>query len=193
LDGSLWGWGSNGHGQIGDGTTTDSLIPIRIGVDNDWVSVSTSGVAVMAIRADGTLWGWGRNYRGQLGDGTITNRHSPTWIGNGWTSVSAGSSHTVAIRTDGSLWAWGWNFEGRTGLGPSATDTTLAPMQIGESTNWVSVSAGSSHTVAIRADGSLWVWGGNAHGQLGIGVTGQVTSRNTPVRIGMDNDWLLIP
>ena len=185
-DGSLWAWGSNLFGELGDNTTTDRRTPVRIGTDNNWTSVSAAANYTIAIRTDGSLWAWGYNGFGHLGDNTTTNRHAPVRIGseNNWTSVSAGGNRTFAIRADGSLWAWGSNWSGE--LGDGTTTERHAPVRIGSDNNWDSVSAGPHHTIAIRTDGSLWAWGWNGNGRLGDGTT---TNRHTPVQIGTDNNW----
>jgi len=184
-DGTLWAWGNNATGELGDGTTIERSRPVQIGTDANWAYVSAGRGHTVAIRRDGSLWAWGVNVTGQLGDGTTQNRPTPVRIGadTNWISVSAGQWHTVAIRRDGSLWAWGGNY-GR--LGDGAREHRLAPVRIGADTNWASVSAASDHTAAIRRDGTLWAWGHNDHGQLGDGTT---ESRLTPVRIGADTNW----
>jgi alpha-tubulin suppressor-like RCC1 family protein len=108
-DGTLWGWGYNGSGQLGDGTTTNRTSPTQIGSATNWSSVAAGDYHTIGIMSDGTLWGWGYNLYGQLGDGTTTDRTSPTQIASStnWSRVRAGEFHTVGIKSDDTLWAWG--------------------------------------------------------------------------------------
>ena len=190
-DGSLWAWGNNANGQLGDGTTISKFEPVQIGTESNWSMVSAGGDYSMAIKTDGTLWAWGNRARGQLGDGSTTGRMTePHQIGTDtdWVSISVGSSHTMAIKADSSLWAWGDNDQGRLGDSTSAHRST--PTQIGDDTNWGMVSAGSQHTTALKTDGTLWAWGFNSYGQLGGATTG--TSSYIPLQIGTDTDWTAI-
>jgi alpha-tubulin suppressor-like RCC1 family protein len=176
-NGTLWAWGDNSVGQLGDGTTGNNTTPQQIGTDTDWQSISTSGAHTVALKSNGTLWTWGRNAYGQLGDGTNTNRTVPTQIGsdNNWSTIIGGREHTVALKNDGSLWAWGNNSYGQ--LGDATNTNRTIPTQIGSDNNWSIISGGAYYTVAIKSDGSFWSWGKNDYGQLGNGST---TGRNYP-------------
>jgi alpha-tubulin suppressor-like RCC1 family protein len=150
-DGTLWAWGDNGHGQLGDGTTTNRWAPVQVGTDTHWATVATGDSHTVAVKTDGTLWAWGFNGSGQLGDGTsATERHSPLRVGtdNHWASASGGNGHTAAVKTDGTLWAWGNNADGQ--LGDGTTTIRLTPVRVGTDTGWTAVSAGRSHTLGLQ-------------------------------------------
>jgi alpha-tubulin suppressor-like RCC1 family protein len=185
-NGTLWAWGYNGNGQLGDGTKVEKTAPVQIGVDSNWKTVSAGSNSSLAIKTDGTLWAWGDNLFGQLGDGTYANvRLVPTRIGtdSNWKLISEGSEFSLAIKTDGTLWAWGDNTFGQ--LGNQAI-FAITPRQVGVGSNWAAISAGDFHTVAIKTDGTLWAWGFNSYGQLGDATT---TSKPTPTKIGSDTNW----
>ena len=182
-DGTLWTWGNNNQGQLGDGTNASKHYPVKIGNDT-WIAVSAGEFYTVAIKENGTLWAWGYNSSGQLGDGTNTNRNVPTQENNmigDWTAVSAGLAHTVAVRDNGTLWAWGSNNRGQLGIGSSGAGTDKnIPTRVGTEANWVAASAGEAHTAAIKEGGTLWTWGYNYYGQLGDGF---LTDRNSPVQV----------
>jgi|GEM_PF-4967716 len=187
VDGYLWTWGYNWHGQLGDGTTITSAVPIQIGEAAKWKSVAVSYGHTIAIKYDGSLWGWGYNFFGEIGDGTTENRMKPTQIGDDtdWVRVFAGVSHSLAIKADGSLWAWGRNTQGRLGNGTS--DDQLTPTRITMYTDWVYILPSAMHTLALRSDGGLWFWGSNRN----IAPQGSLSRiYDIPIQIGTYKDLM---
>ena len=190
-DGTLWAWGDNHTGKLGDGTTVDKYIPTQIGTSTDWQIISAGTEHTLAIKTDGTLWAWGDNYYGNLGNGTTNPSPalSPIQIGtdNNWKSVSAGNAFSVGIKSDGTLWTWGYNINGQ--LGDATNIDKHAPTQTGTGANWKSVSAGDNHCIAVKTDGTLWGWGYNAYGQIGDNTN---VDKNVPVQDGNYTDWQTI-
>ena len=185
-DGTLWSWGQNPVGELGNGSTTSSWVPTQVGTDNDWSSVAAGTNHSLAVKTDGSLWSWGFNVWGQLGDGTTTSHDEPARVGSDTDWVSAvASQSTLALKSDGSLWGWGRNDFGQ--LGDGTTTHRSTPVRIGGDATWRSVGSGAVHSVGVRADGTLWAWGANHQGQLGIGTSNAGTS--SPVRVGTGTDW----
>jgi alpha-tubulin suppressor-like RCC1 family protein len=158
-DGTLWGWGDNWAGQLGDGTTTVRSSPVQI-AGTTWKVVSCGNRFTAAIKTDGTLWMWGYNGNGDLGDGTTTSRSSPVQTiaaGTNWKIIKSGMSSTMAIKTDGTLWGWGYNgseyapFGGQIGDG-TRVDKSSPVQTIAGGTNWKTIAAGNRSTLAIRDD-----------------------------------------
>ena len=165
-DHTLWAWGSNLFGCLGDGTGQDKNVPTQIGSDTNWALISSSGTHTVAIKTDGTLWTWGDNQYGQLGDGTsgylsngLTNRKLvPEQIGTDidWTDVTAGGECTLAIKKDGSLWAWGADINGQLGDGNYGDQYDKnVPTRVGTGNDWVHIAAYYC-VLAIKKDGTLW-------------------------------------
>uniref|UniRef100_UPI003FA75F2E RCC1 domain-containing protein n=1 Tax=Rhabdothermincola sp. TaxID=2820405 RepID=UPI003FA75F2E len=123
--------------------------------------------------------------------GDTTYRYTPQQVGTGtdWVTVAAGSGHSLAVKRDGTLWSWGYNFSGELGLGDTTDRNT--PQQVGTGSDWASVAAGSysEHSLAIKTDGTLWAWGHNGDGQLGLGDT---TFRYTPQQVGTGTNWVRV-
>ena len=169
-DGLLWTWGSNQYCQLGDGTTTNRSTPVQ--VLSDVTQVAMGWYHSAAIRSDGSLWMWGNNASGQLGDGTTTNRSTPVKVMDDVVQISLGQHHSAAITSDGSLWVWGYNGYGQ--LGDGTYENHLTPMKVLDGVEdgaVVQVALGDMHSAAIKADGTLWMWGYNGYGQLGNGTT----------------------
>jgi alpha-tubulin suppressor-like RCC1 family protein len=188
-NGTLWSWGSNDSGQIGDNTQNNFRSTPRqeITSSTNWKQVSTAFYHTAAIKTDGTLWCWGANSYGQIGDNTIAVRSTPRQeitSSTNWKQVSASTYHTAALKTDGTLWCWGRNSFGQ--LGDNTLASRSTPRQeITSSTNWKQVSAGGYNTTGIKTNGTLWVWGQNSYGQIGDNTTGVsagdgTNSRSTP-------------
>jgi alpha-tubulin suppressor-like RCC1 family protein/fibronectin type 3 domain-containing protein len=179
-DGTVWAWGNNSYGALGDGTTSARPSPVQASGLTGVVSVLVGEYSSFALRNDGTLWAWGGNGSGQLGDGTTTQRSSPVQVSGltGVVSVVAGRYHAYALKNDGTLWAWGYNYYGQ--LGDGTTTQRSSPVQVSGLTGVASVVAGEYHAYALKNDGTLWAWGGNGSGQLGDGTT---TQRSSPVQV----------
>jgi alpha-tubulin suppressor-like RCC1 family protein len=178
-DGVLFGFGSNGVGQLGDGSNLEGRNPIQIGVDTDWAEVTVRGNQTVARKTNNKLFAWGHNAEGQLGDGTFANKDLPAPVDdNAWKAISSGDGHTVALKDDGTLWAWGGNADGQCGGGAAELGINKnRPFSVGGGTGFVAVDAGEAHTVAMRANGAIVAFGGNTLGQLCNGTT---TAKDTP-------------
>jgi len=196
-DGTVAAWGDNSYGQLGVNGIGQAYVPVAVSRDPGVSALSgktVAGIAAgsyhsLALCADGTVVAWGQNSFGQLGDNTTTNRFAPVAVntvsglsalaGETVVSVAAGSSHSLALCADGTVAAWGLNNSAQ--LGDYTTTTRFAPVAVytspgssalaGETV--VSVAAGSLHSLALCADGTVAAWGDNSYGQLGVNGTGQ--------------------
>ena len=173
-DGTLWAWGNNNYGGLGDNSRTRRSSPTQI-PGTTWSKVSSAAYATFATKTDGTLWSWGYNIYGQLGQNDMgspsnpsNSRSSPTQIpGTTWNDVSSGNYFGMATKTDGTLWIWGLGSDGRLGQnaagGPASRSS---PVQI-PGTTWASIAGEREAVIATKTDGTLWTWGNNDWGQLG--------------------------
>lgn len=175
--GNIWAWGSNNKGQLGNGSTTNSNVPIQITTGKRYTKVFAGYENSMAIDSSNNLWAWGRNDYGQLGNNSTTNISSPTQIKSGIKEVALGQSHTLAIDTSNNMWAWGRNNVYQLGNGETTDSTTPIKIKSGMK----AVSAGWLHSIALDTSGNLYSWGDNTYGSLGNGtVGGSTTDHHVP-------------
>lgn len=186
-DGSLWACGRNNNGQLGiSNNTTPINVPTKVGADVNWNQISCGSLHTIGIKLDGTIWAWGSNSWGELGfSGLSTNR--PTQIGSdvNWRQVSCGENYSLAIKNDGTLWSWGRNNNGTLGLGVGIGSTNM-PTKVGNSSNWKKVYAYKLNCFGLKSDGTLWAWGQNNDGILGLGDS---NIKYTPNIIGSITNW----
>lgn len=186
--GELWCWGNQLYGRVGNGVNTNAVVArVRLAPNNNWQMVSVGRDHAAGI-SGGELYTWGRNNNGELGQGDTTTRTTPTRVqsSSNWTWVSCGAIHTLGI-SGGALYAWGNNGSGR--LGDGTTTTRNSPTRIGSGTDWVKVSAGSAFSLGLTGStggGSLFGWGVNSSGQLGIN---NFNAQTTPQLIGSHGTW----
>jgi len=192
-DGTLWTWGLNTDGQLGDNSITHRSSPVQtVAGGTNWKQVASGRYHTACIKTDGTLWLWGRNTNGQLGDNSVTHRSSPVQTvagGTNWKLVSCGGYHTASIKTDGTLWLWGRNTNGQ--LGDNSVIRKSSPVQtVAGGTNWKLVSCGGYHTASIKTDGTLWLWGLNTYGELGDNA---IVNKSSPVQtVAGGTNWKLV-
>ncbi len=181
-------WGDNEVGQIGDGTTTNRLVPTPVsGLETGVTAIAVGGWHTCALTAAGGVVCWGLNAQGEIGDGTTTDRWTPTpvsGLGSGVAAVTAGNLHTCALTTGGGVACWGYNFDGQLGDGTTLDRYTPVPVT-GLAAGVTAVEAGYYHTCAINAAGGALCWGYNEMGQLGDGTSNDAFTP-TPVT-GLDS------
>ena len=184
-DGTVWTWGTNGNGNLGDGTTTSRSTPGQVSGLTDVTAISAGYFHALARKSNGTVWAWGDNASGQCGDGGSTDRLTPVQMTGitGATAVAAGQNHSLVLKSDGTVWACGLNTDGQVGDGTTTTRRT--PVQVSGLTGITAIAAGWDHNLAVKSGGTLWVWGDNSSYQLGDGTN---TDRRTPIQLpGISN------
>ena len=158
-DGTVWAWGNNGNGQLGDGTTTQRSAPVQVSNLTNVVAIAAGFNHSLAVKSDGTVWAWGGNSNGQLGDGTTTQRNVPAQVmgvSNVVAVAAGGNGWSLAMKSDGTVWGWGYN--GGYNLGDGTNIVRLTPVQMTGMSNATGIAAGN-YALVLRADGSVVVWG----------------------------------
>lgn len=176
-NGRVWAWGNNKYGQLGDGTTTNRLLPVPIGSVEGVVKITGGYSSTLALKEDGTVWAWGKGYAAGNPNYDIVSPRQISGISN-VIDIASGQWFSVALKDDGTVWAWGSNTDGR--LGNGTTEDTHIPTKVSRVDGIVAIAAASFHTIALSENGDVWVWGENDCSQLGDGTFNQ---RLTPYQI----------
>jgi alpha-tubulin suppressor-like RCC1 family protein len=204
-NGTLWSWGLNSSGQSGRGVAVGASYssPVQVGALTNWKKVAPGLNFSVGITEGGALYSWGLNTLGYLGNGTVTTSSTATQVGTltNWSDIAAGgetaltTDHVIATKFDGTLWSWGAGTLGALGRGNATVGAAAggihysSPCQVGSLTDWKFVSAGSQVSGCIKTDGTLWTWGTNIYGQLGVG---NVQYYSSPVQVGALTNWKYI-
>jgi len=181
-DGTVWAWGRNHHGQLGDGTTENRTVPVQVAGLTNVRSVAAGGAHSLAILEDGSVWAWGRNTSFEAGDESREDQLTPVPVAGltGARSIAAGDFFSIAALADGSVWTWGSNAGGQ--LGVVMLDIRMSmPVQVEELSGVRSVAAGEIFALALLEDGTVWGWGRNQSGQVGSGDS--TVQHDRPVEI----------
>jgi alpha-tubulin suppressor-like RCC1 family protein len=185
-DGTVWAWGYNSNGQLGNGTKTDSNLPVQVVTSvggpalTGITAIAGGGDHSLALKNDGTVWAWGGNYYGELGNGTNTDSNVPVQVSGltGITAIAGGGGGSLALKNDGTVWAWGYNHQGQLGNGTNTNSNV--PVQVAGLSGITKIAGGGSHSLALKNDGTVWAWGYNYYGQLGNGTN---TDSNVPIQV----------
>jgi alpha-tubulin suppressor-like RCC1 family protein len=198
-DGTLWVWGyANQYGEFGTNniSSTGRSSPTQVGASTNWAEAISAETWSIGRRTDGTLWSWGHgsSVNGALGLNETVDRSSPTQIGTGttWSSFTYGDNggtSVLAVKTDGTLWAWGSDGSGQAGKNSTGTNRS-SPTQVGFDTNWLKADLiYKDAVIAIKTNGTLWSWGNNNHGRLGLN---DKVFRSSPTQVGAGTSWTYI-
>ncbi|MCL2787319.1 MAG: Ig-like domain-containing protein, partial [Micrococcales bacterium] len=198
-NGSIWAWGNNGSGQLGDGTATSSSTPVRVKVGSGtlppFTAITAGTGSAYGLDKNGGIWAWGNNGYGQLGDGTTTHAKNPVEVkaDSGtlpvFTAITAGVYSGYALDKSGGIWAWGYNSVGQ--LGDGTTMQANNPVRVEAASGalpvFTAITAGTGSAYGLDKNGGVWAWGYNNVGQLGDGTT---TNAKNPVQVKADSEAL---
>lgn len=191
-DGTVWSSGFNRSNALGLNISDESISEFRkLEIDEEQKELSCTQEQGSSIGKTGNFWMWGSNAEGQAGNGSYDDNYpSPiqSTPSHKWKSIVGGNLHLLAIEENGSLWAWGSNARTQLGNGDPQHQMQLQPIQVGTDTNWEMVAGGAWQSIALKTDGTLWGWGDNLFGQLGMGEEAGAEITH-PTKIGTENDW----
>jgi len=190
-DGTLWSCGRNNDGQLGQNNETEYSSPKQIGTQTDWIQITCQNKGSWGMRSGGTLWGWGEQVDGNLGFNQAGGKFSsPKQVPGAWSDFTCSSTGAWGVKTDGTLWAWGNNNNGQ--LGHNDTTQYSSPRQVGTDTTWAIVEGQRGNSTpdpgikAVKTDGTLWGWGTNQQGKLGLN---NETNYSSPKQVGTGTKW----
>lgn len=185
-DGTVWAWGDNSYGQLGNGSSTSSSTPVQVSELNSISRIFACGGASYAVTENGIVMAWGNNTYGQLGDGTTTSYNTPRIIDalDGAVSISGSGERTFMVKSNGTVWGWGRYSSIYGNIGDGGTSNRAAPVQITGEVGATSVAADLYHAVVLLNNGTVWAWGDNFYGSLGNGTANPAL---TPVQANIDN------
>jgi alpha-tubulin suppressor-like RCC1 family protein len=192
-DGTLYTWGYNAFGQLGDGSTTSSNVPVAVTISGKTITQVAAGIYhSIVLASDGAVYTWGNNYYGQLGNNSNTDSNVPVAVYTSGvlsdktiTQVAAGYYHSIALASNGAVYTWGYNDSGQ--LGDGSNTSSNVPVEVYTSgvlsgKTITQVAVGFNHCIALASDGAVYTWGDNSYGQLGDGST---TNSNVPVAVDL--------
>jgi len=182
-NGEVWAWGYGSNGILGNGNTVNQSTPVSVLGGHSFVDISVSLNHTMCLKADGSCWTWGRGNFGQLGINSMENQSSPVSVlgGHSFTTIASGNFFSLALEADGSLWAWGNNQFGMLGINEDGIDKSRStPVSVLGNRSYIAMAVGTYHCVALDASGTLWAWGYNGYGELGLNDR---ENRSSPVSV----------
>jgi alpha-tubulin suppressor-like RCC1 family protein len=174
-DRTIWAWGINDNGELGNGQWKGSPVPVPVTGFSNAMAIITpqNGFFTLALDANSTIWSWGMGYKGQLGRGNghfeTDNLPAPVPGLSNVVAAAAGCENCAAVKSDGTVWTWGHGWAGK--LGDGFRGQRDSPGMVPGLTNVIMIAAGSDHVLALSVDGSVWAWGYNKHGELGVDNT----------------------
>jgi uncharacterized protein (TIGR03437 family) len=180
-DGTVWAWGLNAAGQLGNGNTSSSNVPAQVNGLTGAVAIAAGGEQSLALRSDGTVWSWGFNGAGGLGNGSTTNSSVPVQVSGltGVVAIASGEYHSLALTSDGKVWSWGNNANGE--LGNGSTANSSVPVQVSGLAGTVAIAGAADTSFALKNTGTVWAFGYNGDGELG---NGNYSDSSVPVQVG---------
>ena len=207
-DGTMWAWGRNNNGNLGQGTSggpasrsspvqiPGTTWPTDLGSDDGVIKLATGADNVFAIKTDNTLWSWGQNYTGQLGQNNATKCSSPKQVPGSWKSIGNDGYCKFGVKTDGTAYYWGQSNDGYSGINLYEPQRSSPTQLHGGGTTWKHIAFGGTIALAVKTDGTMWGCGNNSYGQAAFGNPDTFPQgspgRSAPIQIGNQTNWKFV-